>query len=266
MRGFIRREEERLKDEMVIVPAVMRTLNIIEALFSSSGPKSLNELSKELEIPTASLFRIMKNLAGREYVTVLEGPPVRYTIGRKPFQLVTAYRSRTDRKQAIKPVMQELTARTNQTAQYAVFQNGQFMYTEQALSAAELNVLAQLYMPLEINTSAGAKVILANQSMEAKEQYLSGIRLHKRTGRTIDNMEDLKRELELTKKRGYGMDDEEFTAGIGCMAVPVFDGEGQCTAAIGVTGYIEEYRNPENFEHIKKCLFEAARELREKLY
>ena len=68
----MRQEEGRLKDEMVIVPAVMRTLNIIEALFSSSEPKSLNELSRELEIPTASLFRIMKNLAGREYVTVLE--------------------------------------------------------------------------------------------------------------------------------------------------------------------------------------------------
>ena len=254
-----------MKDEMVVVPAVMRTLNIIEALFFSAEPKSLGELSKELEIPTASLFRIMKNLASREYVTVLAGPPVRYTIGHKPFQLVTGYWSRTDRKYVIKPIMQELTAKTNQTAQYAVFQNGQFLYTEQALSAAELNVLAQLYMPLEINTSAGAKVILANQSEEIREQYLAGITLHRRTSRTIDDMEHLRAELALTKSRGYGMDDEEFTVGIGCMAVPVFDGEGQCKAALGVTGYIEEYRNPENFEYIKRCLFEAARELTKKL-
>lgn len=254
-----------MKDEMVVVPAVMRTLNIIEALFASAEPKSLNELSRELEIPTASLFRIMKNLASREYVTVLEGPPVRYTIGHKPFRLVTGYQNRTDRKHVIKPVMQELTDRTNQTAQYAVFQNGQFIYTEQALSAAELNVLAQLYMPLEVNSSAGAKVILANQREEVREQYLAGITLHKRTARTIADMDVLRKELALTKKRGYGMDDEEFTAGIGCMAVPVFDGEGQCTAALGVTGYIEEYRNPENFEYIKRCLFEAAGELMKKL-
>ncbi len=254
-----------MKDEMIVVPAVMRTLNIIEALFLSAKPKSLNELSRELEIPTASLFRIMKNLAGREYVTVLEGSPVRYTIGNEPFRLVAGYRNRTDRKHVIKPVMQALTARTNQTAQYAVFQNGQFIYTEQALSAAELNVLAQLYMPLEVNTSAGAKVILANQSEEVKEQYLAGLTLHKRTARTIADLDGLREELALTKKRGYGMDDEEFTAGIGCMAVPVFDGEGQCMAALGITGYIEEYRNPENFEYIKGCLFEAAGELREKL-
>lgn len=254
-----------MKDEIVVVPAVMRALNVIEALFISPEPKSLNELSKELGIPAASLFRIMKNLASREYVTVLAGPPVRYTIGHKPFQLVAGYRSRVDRKHVVRPVMQELTARTNQTAQYAVFQNGQFIYTEQALSAAELNVLAQLYMPLEVNTSAGAKVILANQSEEAREQYLSGIRLHKRTAHTIDDMDALRKELALTKKRGYGMDNEEFTVGIGCMAVPVFDGDGQCMAALGVTGYIEEYRNRENFEHIKQCLFEAAEELREKL-
>ncbi len=254
-----------MSDEIVIVPAVMRALNVIEALFSGTAPKSLSDLSKELDIPTASLFRIMKNLARREYVTVLEGNPVRYTIGHKPFQLVTEYRSRLDQKDVIKPVMQELTAKTNQTAQYAVFQNGQFIYIEQVLSTAELNIIAQLYMPLEVNASAGAKVILANQPEELINQYLSGILLHKRTVHTIDETEAFKRELELTKKRGFGMDDEEFTIGIGCMAVPVFDGDGQCTAAIGVTGYIEEYRNKENFEYIKKCLLESAGEIKGKL-
>ena len=91
-----------MNEEIVIVPAVMRALNIIEALFSDSEPKSLSDLSRELNIPTASLFRIMKNLASREYVTVLEGSPLRYTIGHKPFQLVTDYRNRVDKKSIIK--------------------------------------------------------------------------------------------------------------------------------------------------------------------
>ncbi len=254
-----------MTDDIVIVPAVMRTLNIMEALFSSSSPKSLSDLSKELEIPSASLFRILKNLSSRDYITVVEGTPVRYTIGHKPFQLVTDYRNRLDQKDVIKPVMQELTARTSQTAQYAVFQNGQFIYIEQVLSAAELNILAQLYMPLEINTSAGAKILLANLPAEVQEQYLSGLTLQKRTAHTIDNMDDLRAELSLSKKRGYGLDDEEFTTGIGCMAAPVFDGDGHCTGAIGVTGYIEEYHDPENFEHIRRCLLSAAAEIRQKL-
>lgn len=254
-----------MSEEIVIVPAVMRTLNIIELLFSSTAPKSLSELSRELEIPGASLFRIMKNLASRGYITVIEGTPVRYTIGHKPFQLVTEYKNKINQKDIIRPVMQELTAKTNQTAQYAVFQNGQFLYIEQVLSTAELNFIAQLYTPLELNTSAGAKVILANQPEEIKEQYLSGIQLSKRTVHTIDNMDDLKKELELSRNRGYGVDNEEFTIGIGCMAVPVFDEDNQCIGAVGVTGYIEEYRNKENFEHIKKCLFKAAGEIKNKL-
>ena len=254
-----------MNEEIVIVPAVMRALNIIEALFSDSEPKSLSDLSRELNIPTASLFRIMKNLASREYVNVLEGSPLRYTIGHKPFQLVTDYRNRVDKKSIIKPIMQELTTRTNQTAQYAVFQNGQFLYIEQALSAAELNVLAQLYTPLEINTSAGAKILLANLPKDIREQYLSGVTLRKRTVHTIDSMEELKAELELSRKRGYGFDNEEFTIGIGCMAVPVFDSDGQCCGAIGVTGYIEDYRTPENFEYIRRCLLEASTEIHRKL-
>ncbi|HIZ44574.1 MAG TPA: IclR family transcriptional regulator [Firmicutes bacterium] len=254
-----------MSEEIVIVPAVMRTLNIIEALFAASSPRSLGELSRDLDIPSASLFRIMKNLTARGYVTVLEGSPVRYTIGHKPFQLVNGYKSRISQKDVIRPVMQKLTAKTSQTAQYAVFQNGQFIYIEQVLSSAELNFLAQLYTPLEINTSAGAKIILANQPEEIQEQYLSSVTLHKRTSHTIDNMERLKKELKRSAKRGYGLDNEEFSIGIGCMAAPVFDSEGQCAGAVGVTGYIEEYRDKDHFNYIKECLFQAAGEITEKL-
>ena len=60
------------------------------------------------------------------------------------------------------------------------------MYTEQVLSASELNFIAQLYTPLEVNTSAGAKIILASLPEEARDQYLEGITLHRRTAHTID--------------------------------------------------------------------------------
>ena len=78
-------------------------------------------------------------------------------------------------------------------------------------------------------------------------------------------MERLKKELKRSAKRGYGLDNEEFSIGIGCMAAPVFDSEGQCAGAVGVTGYIEEYRDKDHFNYIKECLFQAAGEITEKL-
>ncbi len=251
-----------MSDHMNTVPAVARALDLIEFLFSEREPKTLRELSQTLDIPTASLFRILKDLTRREYITALEGTPVRYAIGCRPFQLVSGYQDRFDGRESLKPAMEELTARTGQTAQYAIFQNGQFMYIEQSLSSANLNFLAQLYTPLEVNTSAGAKIILASLPEPVREQYLNGLTLRRRTARTIDDMEQFREELSLSEKRGYGLDLEEAAAGIGCMAVPVLDQDGSCRSAIGVTGPIEEYQDAASFRHIHTCLTEAAAKIR----
>ena len=253
-----------MSEEKNLVPAVSRALRLMELLFSEKEPKTLRELSEALDVPTASLFRILKELRTAGYVTVLSGSPVRYAVGHRPFQLVAGYRSRFDSRGALRPVMEELTAKTGQTAQYAIFQNGRFMYTEQVLSASELNFIAQLYTPLEVNTSAGAKIILASLPEEARDQYLEGITLHRRTAHTIDTMDGLKRELALSRERGFGLDLEEVAAGIGCMAVPILNEDGSCHSAIGVTGHIEEYRDPESFRFIHDCLTEAAEKLRQR--
>ena len=40
----------------------------------------------------------------------------------------------------------------------------------------------------------------------------------------------------MTRRRGYAQDDEEFSPGIRCAAVPVYAGPGEMIAAIGISG------------------------------
>ena len=100
-----------MSEEKNLVPAVSRALRLMELLFSEKEPKTLRELSEALDVPTASLFRILKELRSAGYVTVLSGSPVRYAVGHRPFQLVAGYRSRFDNRGALRPVMEELTKR-----------------------------------------------------------------------------------------------------------------------------------------------------------
>lgn len=249
------------EEKIVAIPAVMRTLDILENLFTSSRPKSLIELSKELHIPQASLFRILRCLSARDYISVVEEIPYKYVISYKAIQLVTEYKDRYSYKDIIRPEMELLTKKTHQTAQYAVFRNNHFYYTEQVLSSAELNYIAKLYKPLEINTSAGAKIILANSPIEIQNKYLSSITLKKNTKNTIDDINELKKDLSNSFSRGYALDNEEYAAGIACMAVPIFDKQHKCSGAIGVTGRIKEYEDKENFDKIFICLKEAAQNI-----
>lgn len=256
------------EEKVTVVPSVMRALDVIENLFASSKPKSLSELSKELHIPQASLFRILKSLTLRDYVSVIEEIPYKYSIAYKAIQLVSEYQDRygyKDIKDMVKPEMVLLTKKTNQTAQYAVFQNNCFYYIEQVLSSADLNFIAKLYNPLEINTSAGAKIILANLPISVQNNYLSSVSLKKHTQNTVDDLSEFKKNLRQSFSRGYALDNEEFALGISCMAVPIFDRQNKCVGALGVTGSSKEYSNKKNFDHIYACLKEAATKIMKKM-
>ena len=72
-------------------------------------------------------------------------------------------------------------------------------------------------------------------------------------------------ELRLTKERGYGRDDEEFSIGVGCLAVPILDSGSKCLGAIGVTGKAEDYEDAEQLEKIRMLVTEAAKKISEKI-
>jgi len=56
------------------------------------------------------------------------------------------------------------------------------------------------------------------------------------TERTLDTSSRLRRDLELARKRGYAVDDEEHAVGLRCVASSVFDEHGQPGAALSLSG------------------------------
>lgn len=251
--------------DTVIVPAVERALDVMEYLAESTSAKTLKTLSEDLGIPSASLFRIIKNLVARGYLIQVSERPPRYALGHKISQLSVSYADKYTIGSIVKPFMEKLSKETNQTAQFAVCRGNEFIYIEQVLSAAPVNFIAHLYTPMAINISAGAKCILAEMPEEKQEVFLKDAVLERKTEYTIVNKEDMLLELRKTKDRGYGMDNEEFNLGIGCIAAPVFGVDGECVGAIGITGGIDDYKNHVNFERLKRLVTGTGKAISEKL-
>lgn len=249
----------------ITVPAVERALDVLEYLASAVAEKSLKEIGSELDIPAASLFRIIKNLTARGYLLQVSENPPKYVLGYKISQLAEEYSNNHGIVNVIMPYMRQLSQRTDQTAQFAIRTGKNFIYIAQALSAAPVNFIAHLYTPMEINTSAGAKCILAQMPVEAQKEFLENIELKKGTEKTIIDKDKLLEELRITRQRGYGLDDEEFKLGIGCVAAPVLSTDGSCIGAIGVTGSIDDYKDEEKFEKLKEEILEISKVLSKKI-
>lgn len=78
-------------------------------------------------------------------------------------------------------------------------------------------------------------MLLSSLEDKEVEQLISECSLPQRTEKTITNTSRLRKELTITRSRGYAIDDEEAERGGRCIAAPVRDGDGRVLAAISIT-------------------------------
>lgn len=233
-----------MTDTNIYPPAVDRAVQILDYMAQNHEPQTIKNLSSTLGIPNASLFRIVKCLTDHNYLRLESEQPDRYVLGYKLYCLAqTAYDS-SPLGRIASLHMKKLADLTQQAVQLCVLQNGTIITIEQALpSNTPITIIAKLGEKIPLNLSASGK-ILFSLLPEAKQLSLIPVvakSLKKNTAKSIGEIEPLMEEIKATRKRGYGTDIECYAAGIGCIAVPLFDYTSQPVAALNLTGPIDRY-------------------------
>lgn len=244
--------------ENILVPALERALNIIEYLSKKDEPVSLKQIASALNIPLASAFRLMKNLAAREYVKEMNSGQLQYVLGLKITEL--AYRANRNLSLNItaKPYMEILSEKTGQTSQLAVLNNNDVIYTEQFFPTTPVSIVAPLHTPVPLTLSAAGKMMLSKLSRPEQQKIISSLNFIQKTSRSIITRDALEDELKTLSTQGYALDNEEYAIGIGCLAAPICDQNNRCIAAIGITGHINDYNNSEKFAGLVSSIRAAA--------
>jgi DNA-binding IclR family transcriptional regulator len=120
--------------------------------------------------------------------------------------------------------------RTGECAHLGVAAQGRVLYIGQAESPATLRVNVLVGQTAPLHCTALGKALLAFSGVPIPD------RLEQFTPRTITRADRLARELASTHRQGYAVDDEEFDAGVRCLAAPVFDDRSRVVGAIGISG------------------------------
>ena len=183
-----------------VVPALERALNIIEYIAAHSEPVTLKQITTDLCIPSASAFRLIKNLVSRGYVSENSGAHMTYSLGSKFMSIASAYERNSSLHLAAKPVMLSLASQLGQTVQLGIWKNGVLIYIDQAFSSAPLSVTAPLYEPVSINTSASAKITLPLLPEEERTNAIDACDFRRLTDNTITDktvfMEEVRKSHE----------------------------------------------------------------------
>ena len=222
-------------------PAVDRTLDILEFMAVHPRPYGATELSRCLNIPINSVFRILKRLTDREY-TIQDPFSDGYQLSTKVFSLGMSLYTRFELRQRARPHLEWLCRETEETCQLQIPHGDMVLVLDTVSPEVSYYIRVVPGGLVYYHPNAYGKAMLAFLSEEEIKKIIPP-RLLSLTPHTIVLRTELVKQLEEVKRTGLGYDNEEYNEGIRCIGAPVFDVEGKVVAGLGVSGLVSTFRN-----------------------
>jgi IclR family acetate operon transcriptional repressor len=212
------------------VAAVERALAVLDALSNGTAELGTNEIARLTGINASTVSRLLATLAS---AGIVEHVPEtgRYRLGLRLLQLGNTVLARLDLREVARPHLQELARTTGETATLSAPGERDAVTVDFVQSTASVQSVARVGRPSIGHATATGKVLLAFGDAELPPGHLRAY-----TPRTITDRHDLERELERTRRRGYGEALGEREPDLNAIAAPVFSGRGELAAIVGVQG------------------------------
>lgn len=214
------------------VRAVERALRILECFDDQHPEKGVSEIAQAVGLHKATTHRIITTLVHYGYLErAADGQ--RYRLGLQLTHLGSQVVRRMDLRREALPHMRHMATEWEETCDLCIYDRGQVFYVEVLRGNHALTIAASVGQRLPAHCTASGKLFLAHlpaaELREALSQPLTAC-----TQKTITSPQVLTQELEATRQRGYGIDDEEMEAGVRAVAAPIRNQEGAVVAVMSM--------------------------------
>ncbi|WP_223167263.1 IclR family transcriptional regulator [Nonomuraea sp. SYSU D8015] len=202
-----------------LVPAVTRAVAILDTLGEAEGrPLSVSEIARALGLPKSSTANLCATL---ETAGMIARNGQGFSLGRKLVELGGRYLATVDQLRDFYELCRRSKHISRETARVAVLDGMDVLYLGRYDGTQPLRLTANIGDRFPANCTATGKAILSTLDPAVAEDRLRTRPLVRLSERSITSVPALLADLEATRGRGYAIDDEETTAGIVCLAVPV---------------------------------------------
>jgi len=203
-----------------------RCLTIVELLVSHPEGMPLTAISASLEMPASATHRLLTVLVSKGYVRQDESSN-RYAptmaIAALGLRLLSSYHV----ADVCQPILDELAARSGELVRLSFVDVGRLIWIAKAQgskSNLRYDPIAGHDVPLHV-TAMGKAWLSTMAEQDAVDLVKTLGYTAQLTGpRAIKTEAELRRELVLTRERGFGVVEEEAEAGVSAIAMVVYDG------------------------------------------
>jgi len=256
-------DDERNGRKRHPIPSIHRAFVLLEAISETEEGLGVSELAHRTGWPKSSIFNILTTLSLDGYVA--QDPDTgRYCMTIKLFSLSGTIVERMDIRRLASPLLVELMELTGETVNLGILDGTEAIYLETIAGPSAIRVNTWPGKRLPIHRTSLGKALVADLTREELAAIITKTGLPRGTPNTHTTLEALEADLELTRQRGYAVDNEEDEVGMRCVGAPVRDYRGKTMAAVSVTGLA--HRVPlESVPEIASAVMDVARRISERL-
>jgi DNA-binding IclR family transcriptional regulator len=212
--------------------STLKALSVLDVLVRAGRPITLTELVQATGMPKPSLHRTLSLFEDAGYVQREPGGRA-YAVGHRLASLGLAILTHDSVATLRHAILRRLVADVGETCNLAMLRKGEIAY----LDRVEADWPLRLHLPvggtLPAHCSASGKLLIAHMPAAERDALLASMPLARHTANTITDRALMAREMDRIVSCGYSLDNEEFVAGVACVAVPVRVA-GEVIAAVAV--------------------------------
>ncbi len=217
-----------------MVNSVLKAIKIMNLFNASESRLSLADVSSRLEMPKSTAHNLLNTLLSEGYIEKVDGDL--YALGTAPLVLTQNIRVNVEIRDPAAPLLRKLADGTRESVYLTVKDGDYALYIYAIESPQRLLARTAVGDRAPLHCTSVGKAILAFLPEAEVEAIVAEVGLPAFTANTIDDLGDLKAELEKTRERGYAVDTKEHEPNTYCVGAPIFDRKGRVIASCSISG------------------------------
>jgi len=216
------------------VRVLHKTLDILEQIKTTESGYKLAELAREVELPKATVYRILTTLEGRGYLD--RAGDGSYRMAKKMFDLQRTEPIEQVLHRAAQPVMERLVASCKETVNLGILDAGEVVVINTVESPQAVRMSSKIGNRRHLHATALGKILLAGMHDKEVHRLIKLKGLPKVTAETLTTKTALAAELHKVRQQGWALDNQENELEGRCIGGPIVGPADRVVAALSISG------------------------------
>ncbi|MBA3253121.1 MAG: IclR family transcriptional regulator [Burkholderiaceae bacterium] len=207
---------------------------MLDSVASGGEHVPLTAIAAGACVPKPTAYRLLRELASAGWLHREASAPGGFTAGPRLERLALALVENGGCRVARHNILRRLASELSETCNITALNGSQALYIDRVECMSPLRAQLHPGSRVPLYCTASGKLFLAYMSKQRRERLLEKLNIERFTERTHADRHTLQEELQRIRRRGYAVDNEEYVAGLRCVAVPVLDSSRKTIAAVAV--------------------------------